>query len=72
MYHIVLHHIKEGWKEAHLKLSHSHSHPFTYLIQFNNVDIFFDITLKKCVTPTFYKNKIFVHIGVHIKMHIKL
>jgi coproporphyrinogen III oxidase-like Fe-S oxidoreductase len=24
------------------------------------------------VTPTFYKNKIFVHIGVHIKMHIKL
>jgi hypothetical protein len=20
-----------------------------------------------CVTPTFYKNKIFVHIGVHIK-----
>jgi hypothetical protein len=28
----------------------------------------------KCttVTPTFYKNKIFVQIGVHIKMHIKL
>jgi hypothetical protein len=25
-----------------------------------------------CVTPTFYKNTIFVHIGVHIKMHIKL
>jgi hypothetical protein len=24
------------------------------------------------VTPTFYKNKNFVHIGVHIKMHIKL
>jgi hypothetical protein len=25
------------------------------------------------VTPTFYKNKFFfVHIGVHIKMHIKL
>jgi hypothetical protein len=24
------------------------------------------------VTPTFYKNIIFVHIGVHIKMHIKL
>jgi hypothetical protein len=24
------------------------------------------------VTPTFYKNKIFVQIGVHIKMHIKL
>jgi hypothetical protein len=24
------------------------------------------------ITPTFYKNKIFVHIGVHIKMHIKL
>jgi hypothetical protein len=24
------------------------------------------------VTPTFSKNKIFVHIGVHIKMHIKL
>jgi hypothetical protein len=24
------------------------------------------------VTPTFYKNKIFVHIGVHIKMHINL
>jgi hypothetical protein len=24
------------------------------------------------VTPTFYKNKSFVHIGVHIKMHIKL
>jgi hypothetical protein len=24
------------------------------------------------VTTTFYKNKIFVHIGVHIKMHIKL
>jgi hypothetical protein len=24
------------------------------------------------VTPTFYKNTIFVHIGVHIKMHIKL
>jgi hypothetical protein len=24
------------------------------------------------VTPTFYKNKTFVHIGVHIKMHIKL
>jgi hypothetical protein len=24
------------------------------------------------VTPTFYKNKIFVHIGVQIKMHIKL
>jgi hypothetical protein len=27
---------------------------------------------KEDVTPTFYKNKIFVHIGVHIKMHIKL
>jgi hypothetical protein len=38
MYHIVLHHIKEGWREAHLKLAHSHSHLFTYLIQFNNVD----------------------------------
>jgi hypothetical protein len=24
------------------------------------------------VTPTFYKNKNFVQIGVHIKMHIKL
>jgi hypothetical protein len=24
------------------------------------------------VTPTFYKNNFFVHIGVHIKMHIKL
>jgi hypothetical protein len=24
------------------------------------------------VTPTFYKNTIFVHIGVHKKMHIKL
>jgi hypothetical protein len=24
------------------------------------------------VTPTFYKNKIFVQIGMHIKMHIKL
>jgi hypothetical protein len=24
------------------------------------------------VTPTFYKNKNFVPIGVHIKMHIKL
>jgi hypothetical protein len=24
------------------------------------------------VTPTFYKNKFFVQIGVHIKMHIKL
>jgi hypothetical protein len=24
------------------------------------------------VAPTFYKNKNFVHIGVHIKMHIKL
>jgi hypothetical protein len=24
------------------------------------------------VTTTFYKNKFFVHIGVHIKMHIKL
>jgi hypothetical protein len=24
------------------------------------------------VTPIFYKNKIFVHIGLHIKMHIKL
>jgi hypothetical protein len=24
------------------------------------------------VTPTFYKNNIFVHIGVYIKMHIKL
>jgi hypothetical protein len=24
------------------------------------------------VTYTFYKNKNFVHIGVHIKMHIKL
>jgi hypothetical protein len=24
------------------------------------------------ITPTFYKNKIFVQIGVHIKMHIKL
>jgi hypothetical protein len=23
------------------------------------------------VTPTFYKNKFFVQIGVHIKMHIK-
>jgi hypothetical protein len=27
---------------------------------------------KTIVTPTFYKNKLFVHIGVHIKMHIKL
>jgi hypothetical protein len=27
---------------------------------------------KEDVTPTFYKNKIFVHIRVHIKMHIKL
>jgi hypothetical protein len=27
---------------------------------------------KQSVTPTFYKNKIFVQIGVHIKMHIKL
>jgi hypothetical protein len=26
----------------------------------------------KYVTPTFCKNKIFVQIGVHIKMHIKL
>jgi hypothetical protein len=25
-----------------------------------------------CVTPTFYKNKNFVQIGVHVKMHIKL
>jgi hypothetical protein len=25
-----------------------------------------------CVIPTFYKNKFFVQIGVHIKMHIKL
>jgi hypothetical protein len=25
-----------------------------------------------CVTPTFYKNKDFVQIGMHIKMHIKL
>jgi hypothetical protein len=24
------------------------------------------------VTPTFYKNKNFVQIGVHVKMHIKL
>jgi hypothetical protein len=24
------------------------------------------------VTPTFYKNKFLFHIGVHIKMHIKL
>jgi hypothetical protein len=28
--------------------------------------------LTRRVTPTFYKNKNFVHIGVHIKMHIKL
>jgi hypothetical protein len=28
--------------------------------------------LKDTVTPTFYKNKKFVQIGVHIKMHIKL
>jgi hypothetical protein len=27
---------------------------------------------RRCVTPTFYKNKKFVQIGVHIKMHIKL
>jgi hypothetical protein len=26
---------------------------------------------KVAVTPTFYKNKIFVQIGMHIKMHIK-
>jgi hypothetical protein len=26
----------------------------------------------RSVAPTFYKNKFFVHIGVHIKMHIKL
>jgi hypothetical protein len=30
------------------------------------------IDLKLTCNPTFYKNKIFVHIGVHIKMHIKL
>jgi hypothetical protein len=30
------------------------------------------ITLLECVTLTFYKNKIFVQIGVHIKMHIEL
>jgi hypothetical protein len=27
---------------------------------------------RESVTPTFCKNKIFVQIGVHIKMHIKL
>jgi hypothetical protein len=29
-------------------------------------------TTNRSVTPTFYKNKNFVQIGVHIKMHIKL
>jgi hypothetical protein len=29
-------------------------------------------TLYGCLTPNFYKNKVFVQIGVHIKMHIKL
>jgi hypothetical protein len=28
MYHVVLHHIKEQWREAHLKLAHSHSYLF--------------------------------------------
>jgi hypothetical protein len=28
--------------------------------------------IARLVTPTFYKNKNFVQIGVHIKMHIKL
>jgi hypothetical protein len=27
---------------------------------------------KRTVTPTFYRNEIFVQIGVHIKMHVKL
>jgi hypothetical protein len=31
-----------------------------------------DMEEEKDVTPTFCKNKIFVQIGVHIKMHIKL
>jgi hypothetical protein len=32
MYHILLYRVKEGWREAHLKLAHSHSHIFTYLL----------------------------------------
>jgi hypothetical protein len=31
-----------------------------------------DASYSCCVTPTFYKNKNFAQIGVHIKMHIKL
>jgi hypothetical protein len=35
----------------------------------NNVHVLRD---NESVTPTFYKNKNFVQIGVHVKMHIKL
>jgi hypothetical protein len=39
----------------------------------SGVDINLSVRLEfACCNTTFYKNKIFVHIGVHIKMHIKL
>jgi hypothetical protein len=38
MYHVVLHRIKQRWREANLELAHSHSYLFMYLIQFTKVD----------------------------------